>query len=111
MSEFELNDRVVGSGAGVVTIDDGDTTPDIAGGWTFETDNSNPTTITNFTGGVGDRVITIIAGDDNTTIACNANIILEGAGTVDFDMQTNDTLTLALRSTGIWVEADRSVNS
>lgn len=105
-----LNDRIWKSGSGVITIPDGDTTPDISGGRTFETSNSASTTITDFDNGIGDKVITIIAGDNNTTIACNANVILEG-GSDDFDMVTNDVLRLSLQSDGTWVQKGRSMNS
>jgi hypothetical protein len=52
------------------------TTPSVAIGNIFQTNNSSATTITNFTGVVDSQSITIICGDGNTTIANNSNILI-----------------------------------
>ncbi len=65
------------SGALIATVDniaDGDLTPSVSGGVNFKTANSTAKTITNFDDGVNGQIINIIAGDDDTTIASNANI-------------------------------------
>jgi len=52
----------------IQTFADGDTTPSVAGGMVFKTNNSSSTTITNFDDGVEGQVIWVIFGDSNTTI-------------------------------------------
>lgn len=65
------------TGALIATVDafvDADDTPSVSGGTNFLTANTGATTITQFDDGVNGQMISIIAGDDNTTIADNANI-------------------------------------
>ena len=64
-----------------VTFTANTTTPSIAGLRYFRTANSNPTTITNFTGGVSGQQIQVLCNDANTTIQHNGSTItLIGAG-------------------------------
>jgi hypothetical protein len=50
-------------------------TPDVSKGNVFRTNNSSPTTITNFLGGVDSQVITVNCGETNTIIQSNASIV------------------------------------
>lgn len=87
----------------VITIDDGDTTPDVQGGKVFKTNNSGATGITTFDNAFVDQEITIIFGDANTTIATSGNIILDRALTG----ATNGTVKLVYDGTN-WREVSRS---
>src|SRR5215469_3242259 len=82
------------------------TTPSVAIGNIFQTNNSSATTITNFTGGVDSQSITIICGDANTTIANNANIlILAGA---NITCAVNATYQFAFNAgLGKWLQTAR----
>lgn len=107
----------------IKTITDGDTTPSIEAvfgayslrcGWLI-TNNSSPTTITNFDGVGGDSTaiddgveITVYFTDNNTTIQHNANIELNGA--IDFVGCVNDALTLIYDNSN-WVEKTRRVEA
>lgn len=58
------------------TFANGATTPDVSQAAVWKTNNSAPTTIANFLGGVAGRLpFTLVAGDANTTIQNNANIV------------------------------------
>ncbi len=63
---------------GYETFADGDTTPSVEGGSAFKTANTAGTVITNFDQGGEGHLVTVIAGDANTTIANNANFRLIG---------------------------------
>lgn len=89
----------------IATFTDGDTTPDVSSARLFETGNTSATTITNFDGGEPGQIITIKAGDNNTTIDDGPNIRLNG--TADFAMGDQDTLTLVHYGSGIWREVSR----
>ncbi len=58
----------------VGTFSADDLTPSVSGGVSFLTNNASAKTITQFDDGVNGQIINIIAADDNTTIASNANI-------------------------------------
>src|SRR2546427_10018644 len=49
------------------------TTPSVAGGNVFKTNNGGATTVTNFLNGVDSQLITVICGETNTLIQNNAN--------------------------------------
>lgn len=59
-------------------IPNGDTTPDLSNNLIFRTQNTNPTTITNFTGGKLGDTRYIAFGDYLTTVQNSANIQLVG---------------------------------
>jgi len=59
----------------VSTFTNGATTPNVSQASVWKTNNSAPTTITNFTGGEAGKLFTLVARDGNTTIQNNANIL------------------------------------
>jgi hypothetical protein len=100
----------VDSGAlttGFVNIPDLGTTPSVSGGNVFETNNTSPTTITDFINEDLGQTITIVFLDSMTTVQDNANLNLNGS--VDFVSSPDDTLTLVAVG-GEWYEVSRSVN-
>jgi hypothetical protein len=80
-------------------------TPSIVGFNVWTTANTNPTTITNFTGGVTGQTITLLFTDANTTLTDGANLKLSAA----FTSTADDTMTLFYNGTA-WFEMSRSVN-
>lgn len=87
------------------TLPDGNGTPTVTG---LRFVGSKPTaalTITDLQGGVTGDVLTIQANNANTKFQNNANILL--AGSADFSMTSNSTLSL-LKTAGAWVETGRS---
>lgn len=90
----------------VITIPDGDTTPDVQDGRVFKTANtSGATAITDFDNAFDGQVITVIIGDANTSIADSGNFKLAGA----FSPNADDVIQL-VHSGGIWFEVSRSAN-
>lgn len=85
----------------------GATTPSVTGVSFLAINNTSPTTITNFTGGVAGQIIVLWFGDSNTTVTRN-NAYLSGG--VNFTSTANDTLTLVFVSP-YWYEVARSVNA
>lgn len=85
----------------VPTLTVNSTTPSVTLGRIFVTANSSATTITNFLGGtiVGKR-LDIKAGDTNTTIQNNANIILKGG--VNKTLANNETISFCQITSGVW---------
>ncbi|MDD5617914.1 MAG: hypothetical protein PHG69_02365, partial [Candidatus Omnitrophica bacterium] len=81
----------VSIGDGWDTFGDGDPAPSVAGGAIFKTSNRNPTTITSFSGVSDGQIFIVVAGDDNTTIEENANIIL--AGSTNVSLKIDETIT------------------
>lgn len=80
-------------------------TPSVVGFNIWTVANTNPTTITNFTGGVTGQTITLLFTEANTTLTDGANLYLSGA----FTSTINDTMTLFYNGT-TWFEMSRSVN-
>lgn len=85
----------------------GATTPSVSNVSFLPINNTSPTSITNFTGGVAGQIIVLWFGDSNTTITRN-NAYLSGG--VNFTSTANDTLTLVFYSP-YWYEVARSVNA
>jgi len=81
--------------------------PSVSNGNLFVLNYTRSTTITNFTFGVEGQTITILCNDNNTTIADNANIHLNGS--TNFAIALGDTLTLEKFDDGIWHEIGRMV--
>jgi len=77
------------------------TTPNVSGGNVFLTNNSGPTTITNFTGGIDSQQIVVVCGDTNTTIQNNANIALTGG--TNYACALNQGIQLAFVG-GKWIQ-------
>lgn len=71
---------------------DGDTTPTVKGRSTFFTSNTSATTITDFDDGVKGQSITVIFGDNNTTIDFTDTNLKGNAG-ADWSPGVNDHLT------------------
>jgi hypothetical protein len=92
---------------GFGTFADGATTPSVSGGNLFLTQNTTATTITDFTGENLGQTITILFGDNNTTVQASGTVLLKSAAA--FAASTNDTLTL-VAAQGNWYEVSRSVN-
>lgn len=88
-----LNDNSNGSafefsGGAPITFSANTTTPDVTGATHFLTNNSNPTVITDFTGGVSGQRIFVLAGDSNTTFQSNgATILLPGGSNIAATIQ------------------------
>lgn len=91
----------------VVGLTDGDTTPSVAKGGYFYTQNTGATSITDFDDGVAGQEI-IVKLDANTTLVYNgAKIYLKDA--TDATGATNGIITLKKWSAGsAWVEVSRS---
>ena len=101
----------------ILTLTDGDTTPDISGYSNVVTANTGATTITNFDNpDANGQDLKITFGDANTTIQHNANIDLMGpiTGTPADDdlgpMAAGDVLQLHYNGSK-WVEDFRMLNS
>jgi len=97
--------------AGYSQFTDNATTPSVAGGKIWYTNNTGATSITNFTGGVNGQIITLFFIDANTTIVHGATIGLDNSA--NFVATPDDTLTLGYlwKSGGLkWYELSRSVN-
>lgn len=78
---------------------DGDAHPDIGGGNVFITNNSNPTTITDFHGAwVTSKQIVVIIGDSNTTIDFTGSD-LKGNSGVDWKPNADDYMICTYEST------------
>lgn len=88
----------------VGTVSVNDTTPKLTDYNIWKTANTGATTITNFDGGVEGNLYIIKAGDNNTTIADNADIVLSGQ--VDYEMATGDTITF-MHENRVWYEIGR----
>ena len=91
---------------GTANVTDGDTTPSVAGKNVFFINNSAPTTITNFTGGVAGQIIYIYFYDASTTVNRN-NAYLAGGN--NFISTSGDILVL-LYNNPYWYEISRSAN-
>jgi hypothetical protein len=67
-------------------------TPSVAGGYTFKTANSSPTTVSNFTGGYPGQKITVVVNDANTTFDFTSTN-LKGNHGADWTPASGDHLT------------------
>ena len=107
--DIDMNDTSSASGGAiihrVVTFTSGDATPTVANANVFLTTSS--TTITDFDDGILGQIITVRA-TSSITIADGAAIVL--AGSADFAMGADDTLTLAMFIDQQWHEISRSDN-
>ena len=94
----------------VITIDDGDVTPDVKGAGdvgVFQTANTGGTVITDFDNAFDGQIIILIIKDGNTSIADAGNFKLSAA----FAPNADDTITLAYSATdAVWYEVSRSAN-
>src|SRR4051812_28126802 len=77
------------------------TTPSVANGNVFKTNNVGLTTVTNFTGGVDTQKIVLTCGETNTTIQNNANISLTGG--TNFTCVLNQSIELVFNAaSAVW---------
>jgi hypothetical protein len=76
------------------------TTPSVSLGRIFKTANAGATTITNFTFGFVGKQFTLRAGDANTTIQNNANIVLKGG--VNKTLASGETISFLMVDSGVW---------
>ena len=93
----------------IITIADGDTTPDISGGTIFITSaNTGATEITDLDNPTVGQVVTLIGGSDtnSSTIADGGNFKLSAAMTLGLD----DSITLFVKADNYYVEISRSIN-
>jgi hypothetical protein len=90
-----------------ISYTDGNTTPSVLGASFMFISNSSPTTITNFTNGIENQIITLIFANSNTTINRSNCYLSLG---LNFTSTSADTLTL-INYAGLWYEVSRSVNS
>lgn len=78
------------------------TTPSVADGREFITNNTNPTTITNFTGGHDGQELRVVFTDANTTLDFSSSNLVGNNG-VDRAMAAGDAITATYRaSTSKW---------
>ena len=104
------NNGITDSDLTWTTLTNNSATPNVAGGKRFVAANSNPTTITNFLGGVEGQEITITFTNGNTTIdRTNAYLMEVGGSGANFTGAAYNTITL-VRKSGVWLEVSRSVN-
>ena len=89
----------------IVSLTDGDATPDVSAGKRFKTANTVATTITNFDGGSLGQLIMILFDDNNTKIQENANIKMQDG--LDFDAVQYDSIWFIKWSATLWVEVGR----
>jgi hypothetical protein len=92
-----------------VTFTDADTTPTVAGSRVFLTANTGATSITTFDDSVNGQEITVIAGDNNTTIVAGANMKTVGGANI---VLTTDDAVRFVRAGSNWYQASPvSVNA
>jgi len=104
------HDRIAGRGTSTfdtykntATVVITGTTPSVATGNVFKTNNGTATTITNFLGGTDSQQIVILCGESNTIIANNSNISI--AGGVNFDCVVNTGIAFVYDgSQSKWIE-------
>ena len=80
------------------TFINGDTTPSVASGTLFISNNSSSTTITDFDGEVEGKVIEVISQDNNTTISGTGGIKLYG-GAASIAFSADDCLRFRYKGT------------
>lgn len=97
---FDTLDAYLG---GVATLAANSATPSVTGVMDVKTNNSSPTTYTNFTGGFAGQNLTLICNDAFTTIASNATISLVSP----FYCPSGGVIALSLNGT-VWTETART---
>jgi hypothetical protein len=85
-----------------VTFTDTDTTPSVAGSRVFLTANTGATSITAFDDSVDGQEITVVFGDNNTTIVAGANMKTVGAANI---VGTTDDVVRFVRVGANWHQA------
>ncbi len=83
----------------LVVFPDGDTAPSVKDRGPFKTNNTSPAAITDLDDGFPGQRVTIIAGDNNTSIVNGGNFRLTG----DWNPSQYDVIDLVSVGTG-WVE-------
>jgi hypothetical protein len=101
------NNGVVFISKAPVTFTDGDTTPSVAGGKVFKTNNTAATSITFFDDPIEGQEITIIFGDANTTLVAGTTVKLKDG--LNYTGALNGTIQLVYQG-GTWYETGRSSN-
>lgn len=91
----------------VPTLTVNSTTPTVSGGTVFAENNTNPTSITDFTPHNHGQEISIIINTTNTTFVNGAT--LKMAGAANFNPNGNDVVRF-VQWLGTWYESGRSVN-
>lgn len=86
----------------VNTFAGGAATPSIYGSTLWQTNNTVPTTITNFLDGGSGKAFTLWSGDANTTIQNNANIRTKSGANIV--MTATDVRTFATANGTLWRE-------
>lgn len=86
-----------------ITFADGDTTPSVLGSKKFRTANTSPTTISMFDDGYVGQEITVVFGDNNTTIDFygGSSYIFGNAG-VDYNFKQFEMLRAICSGTNTW---------
>jgi hypothetical protein len=84
-----------------------DTTPSVADGSLFYTNNTTNTIITHFDSGEEGQLITIVFIDNSTTVANSNRLYLQGSGALK---GANNSITL-INHNSAWHEISRSVNT
>ena len=93
----------------VITIADGDTTPDVSGGDIFITSsNTNATEITDLDNPTVGQIVTLVGGSDTnpSTITDGGNFKLNGNMTLGLD----DAIILFVKADNYYIELGRSTN-
>lgn len=85
-----------------VTFANADTTPSVSGARVFVTNNAGATTITTFDDAVNGQEITVIAGDNNTTIQNGAN--MKTVGGLNITLTTDDVVRF-VKSGATWYQS------
>lgn len=105
VNQLKLRGGVGGSGRfvldGLHTIADGDTTPSVSAGTSFQTINTGNCSISDFDDGVEGQVIVIYFADNWTTVVHGTNIYLSGGANKTFSIY--DQLVLVNRG-GKWFQ-------
>jgi len=91
------------TGIVLVTLNNNDTTPTVAGSNAFLASNSSPTSITNFDDGVEGQLIRVLATNGNTTLVHDTTKIKLFGG-VNIVMGTNTARTFQRDASNIWWE-------
>jgi hypothetical protein len=90
-------------------INNNSATPSALGANLLYINNTNTTSITNFTGGSSGQMLTLVFGNSNTTVLNSGTIKLIGGSGSNFAGTADDTLRLINDGTK-WLEISRSIN-